>query len=114
MAKAVHRDTDGDRRGSLRPNAGTAWTHRGCGISWFAGDNSCIPTALSCAALRSCAHLDTETCSARLFGRRSEKNIEVERKSPTIVPKENAVLRVGDVRVHLERIEVVSEITDRT
>lgn len=44
----------------------------------------------------------------------SEKNIEVERKSPIGGPKEAAILGIGDVCVHLERIEVVGEITDCT
>jgi hypothetical protein len=45
---------------------------------------------------------------------RSEENIEVEHKSPTVVPKEIAILWIGNVRVHLERIEVVGQITDCT
>ena len=44
----------------------------------------------------------------------SEENIEVEHKSPIVVSKEDARLRIGNVRVHLERIEVVGQITDCT
>jgi hypothetical protein len=44
----------------------------------------------------------------------SEKNIEVERKSPIVASKEAAILGITDVGVHLERIEVVGEITDCT
>src|SRR5208282_4405376 len=43
---------------------------------------------------------------------RSEKNIEVEHSSPTVVAKEGAIQRIGNVRVHLERIEMIGQITD--
>ena len=42
----------------------------------------------------------------------SEENIEVEHESPIVVPKEDAVLRIGNVRVHFQGIEMVGQIVD--
>src|SRR5580658_6420012 len=44
----------------------------------------------------------------------SKENIEVEHCTPIVVSKEDAILRIGNVRVHLERVEVVGQITDCT
>src|SRR5450631_426094 len=44
----------------------------------------------------------------------SEKDIEVEHKSASVVPKEGAVLRIADVRVHFERIGVIRQVRECT
>jgi hypothetical protein len=44
----------------------------------------------------------------------SEENIEIDHSSPVIVAKEIAILRIGNIRMHLERIEVIGQVTDCT
>src|SRR6202522_3579975 len=50
--------------------------------------------------------------SSRVHSSRSEKNIEIDHRAPAVVSKEGAILRIGNVRVHLESIEVIGQVAD--
>ena len=42
-----------------------------------------------------------------------KQHFKIKTKAPVVIPEENSVLRIGDVGVHCERIEVIGKVVAR-
>lgn len=90
---------------------------RGQGIRWqrFGNLAPCGSGRNSCTGAVSRERSDGVGSAGLCRGRdiALKQHFEIEPKPPMVIPEEDSVLRIGDVGVHCERIEVIGKVVAR-